>query len=165
MPSLEVTLLQYQPCCTSSNDERFTVPSGRSTHVEPHQDFPVTHLQLYSAVSHPSLVPLLAESRLGNLCQLMQEAYEQGDTGLIHLQPEQCRKSFALYYVWHLETQQAASLHGLLCSILWRPCSPHPVQSALGWRRMALSAREGCALTRQSLQHRTLHPSHSALCR
>lgn len=157
--------MQYQRCCTSSNDERFTVPSGRRrTHVEPYQDFPVTHLQLYSTVSHPSLVPLLAELHLGNLCQLMQEADEQGNAGLIHLQPGKCRKSFALYYAWQLEMQWAASLPGLLCSILW---SAHLILCTQPWEGAGQQCQHERAvpLQNKAFKHQTLNPSHSALGR
>lgn len=46
------------------------------------------------------------------------------------------------------------------------PCAPssgrpslHRTQPASGWRRMAVSGREGCTLAKQSLQHQTLNPS------
>lgn len=94
--------------------------------MEPHQDFPVTHLQLYSAVSHPSLVPLLAESRLGNLCQLVQEADEQGNTVLIHLQPESEEKTLLCIMcgTW--------KHNGLLRSMVsWAPSSGGPAHLIL----------------------------------
>lgn len=101
---------------------RLSVPSGtRCAHLYPHQDFPVPHQQLYSTVSHPSVVRFLAELHLEYLCQLMPEADEQGNAVLIHLQPGNYRKSFALYYAWYLEKQWFA------------PQSPvfHPMQGPL----------------------------------
>lgn len=105
--------------------------SGRGPCVQPHQNFPVTHLQLYFTVSCLHLVHLLAEPQLESCCELMWEAGRQGNAGLIHLQPETCRKSFTLFYVLH-----NALIHNHLCSTLCQVNTviPSQPQDGGGWQ-------------------------------
>lgn len=124
--------------------------SGRGPCVQPHQNFPVTHLQLYFTVSCLHLVHLLAEPQLESCCKLMWEAGRQGNAGLIHLQPETCRKSFTLC-VAQCANPQSSVLHPL-------SGQHRHTQSASGWRRMAASGQEGCTLAKTN-QHEFLNPT------